>query len=471
MRPFYLLPRNNRPAISDEHRLLTYTQFVDEVLACKKILNDNGYGKGHRICIQGINRVETWIWMVAASMDMSGTTLPWNASEYTENARLEKNNANVVVRLNKDGSLKALEHKHYEQSMTQHKEYMCQYSSGTTNKYGIPKCYSGPYELDENNWGGAADFCNAYRLKGNPDFASPDTNRFLNIMQPYIPWSQDVVYNTLMLGGWIHVINDPSEYDSACEFQKPTWIIGFPLSLQKVMNANKGGYKINTVEFTGGIVTTEQQEDWQKFYNPDQYINVYGEGSIGTYMCNFAKKDEDIRHIGKQLDWHILSGGEVRIGNKGTVEVRGLNTPGGVGGEWWDSEDLAEITPEGNYNILGRANEVIISRGGANIFPYEIAEFIGRHPKVNDCYLYKIIVDDERGEMPGCVYSGDVSPEHFYNYTKKKIERYQVPLKFTRVKDTMPKLLKGDPGVKVNLFFMEDTLKENSEWIVDEYET
>ena len=471
MRPFYLLPRNNKPALSDEHRLLTYTQFVDEVLACKKILNDNGYGKGHRICIQGINRVETWIWMVAASMDMSGTTLPWNASEYTEDARLEKNNANVVVRLNKDGSLKALEHKHYEQSMTQHKEYMCQYSSGTTNKYGIPKCYSGPYELDENNWGGAADFCNAYRLKGNPDFASPDTNRFLNIMQPYIPWSQDVVYNTLMLGGWIHVINDPSEYDSACEFQKPTWIIGFPLSLQKVMNANKGGYKINTVEFTGGIVTTEQQEDWQKFYNPDQYINVYGEGSIGTYICNFAKKDEDIRHIGKQLDWHILSGGEVRIGNKGTVEVRGLNTPGGVGGEWWDSEDLAEITPEGNYNILGRANEVIISRGGANIFPYEIAEFIGRHPKVNDCYLYKIIVDDERGEMPGCVYSGDVSPEHFYNYTKKKIERYQVPLKFTRVKDTMPKLLKGDPGVKVNLFFMEDTLKENSEWIVDEYET
>jgi acyl-CoA synthetase (AMP-forming)/AMP-acid ligase II len=287
-------------------------------------------------------------------------------------------------------------------------------------------------------------------------------------MQPYIQWSQDVVYNTLMLGGWVHVINDPSEYDSACEFQKPTWIIGFPLSLQKVMNANKGGYKINTVEFTGGIVTTEQQEDWQKFYNPDQYINVYGEGSIGTYMCNFAKKDEDIRHIGKQLDWHILSGGEVRIGDKGTIEVRGLNTPGD---DWWDSEDLAEITPEGNYNILGRANEVIISRGGANIFPYEIAEFIGRHPKVNDCYLYKIIVDDERGEMPGCVYSGDVSPEHFYNYTKKKIERYQVPLKFTRVKDTMPKLLKEDSGVKVNLFFMEDTLKENSEWIVDEYET
>ena len=138
--------------------------------------------------------------------------------------------------------------------------------------------------------------------------------------------------------------------------------------------------------------------------------------------------------------------------------------------EFLNTEDLAEITPEGNYNILGRANEVIILRGGANMFPYEIAEFIGRHEKVNDCYLYKVETGDERDTMPACVYSGDISPEHFYNYVTSKIEKYQVPVKFTRVKDTMPKLLKEEPGVKVNLFFMEDTLKENSEWVVDTYE-
>ncbi len=467
MRPFYLLPRNDRPAISDKNRLLTYDQFVDEVLDCKKILNDNGYGVGHRICVQGKNCVETWIWLVAASMDMCGTTLPWNASEYTEAARLEKNNANVVVRLNKDGSLKGLEHKHYEKSTTQEKEYMCEYSSGTTNKYGIPKCYSGPYEVDENNWGNGAEYCNAYRLKGNPDFANPDTNRVLNIMQPYIPWAQDVVYNTFIMGGWVHVIQDPEEYDEACWFQKPTWTFGFPLSFQKIMDVNSGFYKVNTVEFTGGIVTTEQQEDWQLFFGPKQWMNVYGEGSIGTYMVNFAKAGEDIRHVGKELDWLILSGGEVKLSDKGTILTRGLHTPGD---DWWDSEDLAEITPEGNYNILGRANEVIILRGGANMFPYEIAEFIGRHEKVNDCYLYKVETGDERDTMPACVYSGDISPEHFYNYVTSKIEKYQVPVKFTRVKDTMPKLLKEEPGVKVNLFFMEDTLKENSEWVVDTYE-
>ena len=470
MRPFYLLPKNDSPALSDKHRLLTYEQLITEVLACKKILNASGYTKDHRIAIQGTNRVETWIWMIAASFDGSGTTLPWKASEYTENARLKKNNANAVVRLNHDGTLNEIDHKHFEKSVTQEKEYMCQYSSGTTNRYGIPSCYSGVYEVDESNWGGDGRQAISYRIKGNPDFANPKTNRFINIMQPYIPWSQDLTYHTLLMGGWVHVINDPAEFDEACKYQDPTWLIGFPLSLQKVMDSNKGGHKFNTLEFTGGIVTTEQQTAWQEFFNPDQYMNVYGEGSVGTYCVNFAKKGEDIRHVGKPLDWFIHSGGEMRIGEKGTVEVRGQNTPGD---EWWDSDDLGEITPEGNYNIIGRANEVIISRGGANIFPYEIAEFIGQHPKVNDCYLYKVIVDDERGEMPGCVYSGDVEPEHFYNYVKKKIEKYQVPVKFTRLSDTVPKLLqsKGDKfqAPKINLFFMNETLQENSEWIVDEY--
>ena len=124
MRPFYLLNRTDSPALSDKHRLLTYAQLLDEVLACKQILEDNGYGVGHRICIQGTNRVETWIWMIAASFDASGTTLPWNASEYTENARLKKNNANVVVRLNKDGTVKELDHKHFDKATTQTKEYL-----------------------------------------------------------------------------------------------------------------------------------------------------------------------------------------------------------------------------------------------------------------------------------------------------------------------------------------------------------
>ena len=51
MRPFYLLPKNNNPALSDKYRILTYEQLIAEVLACKKILNASGYTKDHRIAM------------------------------------------------------------------------------------------------------------------------------------------------------------------------------------------------------------------------------------------------------------------------------------------------------------------------------------------------------------------------------------------------------------------------------------
>ena len=50
---------------------------------------------------------------------------------------------------------------------------------------------------------------------------------------------------------------------------------------------------------------------------------------------------------------------------------------------WLHTGDLACRTPEGNYRITGRLKDMII-RGGENIYPKEIEEFIYTHPKVKD---------------------------------------------------------------------------------------
>ncbi len=50
---------------------------------------------------------------------------------------------------------------------------------------------------------------------------------------------------------------------------------------------------------------------------------------------------------------------------------------------WLHTGDLACRTPEGNYRITGRLKDMII-RGGENIYPKEIEEFIYTHPKVSD---------------------------------------------------------------------------------------
>jgi acyl-CoA synthetase (AMP-forming)/AMP-acid ligase II len=465
MRPFYMLQPSDRPALSDKRRTVTYNEFIQEVTEKKAWLNSLGYGPGHRICVQGPNAIETYVMLVAASMDACGTTLPMNASELEEKARIEANNANCIIRFTKDAEYIGIEHRHFEKTMAQPKEYMCYYSSGTTNPYGFTKCFSSPYELDEDNWGCSNDLTNAYRIQGNPDYANPETNRSISVMVPYIAWGQDVVYNTLYMGGWTYLMYEPEEYDYACDLIKPTWICAFPLALQKIMNTNKGHHKLNTVEFGGIVVNEKQMNDIQEFFGPQQYINVYGEGAIGTTFCNFAKAGEDITHIGKQMTWHRLSGGEVRIGDRGTLEIRGLNTPNQT---WWDTGDIVEVDENGNYRITGRAEEIFINRGGGKLYPHEVAAYIGQMPGIKDVYVYPI-ADEAMGQIPGCVYSGDVTPKEFMEYTKTKVAGWQVPVKFTRVKNTMSMLVHDQCSPKISILKLEKMLSDNPDWVVDEH--
>ena len=48
---------------------------------------------------------------------------------------------------------------------------------------------------------------------------------------------------------------------------------------------------------------------------------------------------------------------------------------------WLHTGDLARRREDGNYRIVGRSRELII-RGGENIYPAEVEEFLHRHPAV-----------------------------------------------------------------------------------------
>jgi fatty-acyl-CoA synthase len=62
-------------------------------------------------------------------------------------------------------------------------------------------------------------------------------------------------------------------------------------------------------------------------------------------------------------------------------------TNGAIDSEGWlHTGDLATMNAQGYLNIVGRLKEMVI-RGGENIFPREIEEFLVRHPKVADVYV------------------------------------------------------------------------------------
>ncbi len=63
---------------------------------------------------------------------------------------------------------------------------------------------------------------------------------------------------------------------------------------------------------------------------------------------------------------------------------------------WLHTGDLACRTPEGNYKITGRLKDMII-RGGENIYPKELEEFLYTHPKVKDIQVIGV-PDEALGE-------------------------------------------------------------------------
>jgi len=48
--------------------------------------------------------------------------------------------------------------------------------------------------------------------------------------------------------------------------------------------------------------------------------------------------------------------------------------------------DLAMIDPQGYCNIVGRIKDMII-RGGENVYPREVEEFLFKHPKIQGCHV------------------------------------------------------------------------------------
>ena len=69
---------------------------------------------------------------------------------------------------------------------------------------------------------------------------------------------------------------------------------------------------------------------------------------------------------------------------------------------WLHSGDLARRTPEGNFKITGRIKDMII-RGGENIYPKEIEEFLYTNDKVKDVQVIGVPDKDYGEEIMACI--------------------------------------------------------------------
>jgi fatty-acyl-CoA synthase len=96
---------------------------------------------------------------------------------------------------------------------------------------------------------------------------------------------------------------------------------------------------------------------------------------------------------------------------------------------WMHTGDLATMDDEGYVRIVGRIKDMII-RGGENVYPREIEEFLYAHPAVADVQV--VGVPDERlgEEVMAWVIAREgatVDEEELRDYCRGKIARYKIP--------------------------------------------
>ncbi len=118
---------------------------------------------------------------------------------------------------------------------------------------------------------------------------------------------------------------------------------------------------------------------------------------------------------------------------------------------WMHTGDLATIDAEGYVNIVGRIKDMII-RGGENIYPREIEEFLYRHPKISDVQV--IGVPDARyvEEVMAWVKlrPGETADaEEIRAFCKGQIAHYKVP-RYIKFVDSFPMTVTG----KIQKFLM-----------------
>ena len=124
---------------------------------------------------------------------------------------------------------------------------------------------------------------------------------------------------------------------------------------------------------------------------------------------------------------------------------------------WLHTGDLAVRLPNGYYKITGRLKDLVI-RGGENIYPREIEEFLFTHPAVEQAAVVGV-PDPKYGEEL-CAWiklrAGQTTTvDEIRQYCKQKLAHYKTP-KYVKFVDVFPQTVTG----KIQKFKIRELMKE-----------
>ena len=168
-------------------------------------------------------------------------------------------------------------------------------------------------------------------------------------------------------------------------------------------------------------------------------------------------------------EMHPETGEVVPVGVSGELCTQGYSVMHGYWGDpektaeaidadgWMHTGDLATMDAQGYVNIVGRIKDMVI-RGGENIYPREVEEFLYRHPQIQDVQV--VGVPDQKYGEELCAWvivrpGQTLDAESIRAFCKGQIAHYKIP-RYIRFVSEFPMTVTG----KIQKFKIRDEMKQ-----------
>ena len=198
--------------------------------------------------------------------------------------------------------------------------------------------------------------------------------------------------------------------------------------------------------------------------NMSEVTIAYGmtETSPVSFQCNvddpLEKRVTTVGRVHPHVECRIIdaAGSTLPVGQSGELCTRGYSVMKGYWDDdqktkaaidsdgWMHSGDLATMDDEGYCNIVGRVKDMII-RGGENVYPKEIEDYIYKFSKVKDVQVFGI-PDSKFGEVVCAwivVKPGEtIDEDEVIEFCSERIAHYKVP-RYVRIREELPMTVSG----------------------------
>jgi fatty-acyl-CoA synthase len=271
---------------------------------------------------------------------------------------------------------------------------------------------------------------------------------------------------------------DPTAVLEAAQAERATALYGVPtMFIAELNHPDFPKYDLSTLRtgiMAGSPCPVEVMKQVQAVMHMRDVAIAYGmteTSPVSTQTRIGAPLAKQVGTVG-QVHPHVQTkivdpqtGQVVPIGERGELCTRGYSVMLGYwdndeatrtaidAARWMHSGDLATMDDEGYVNIVGRIKDMII-RGGENVYPREIEEFLYSHPAVQDVQVIGV-PDEKYGEeiMAWVKLREDqtATADEIRDYCRGKIAHYKIP-RYIHFVDAFPMTVTG----KVQKFLMRE---------------